>query len=110
MATLWMRFRVEALSSGIQQWSAEHYKRLLDIAVAPLAGLYRVVTDEGDGRTWMTTPEYRQIAAFKKAALDPQPSLFSGQLPGNSRLVDALPVAVETCVGNKRMCRGEPEG
>lgn len=89
-AALWARFRTEALSGGIQKWSVEHYKRLLDIATAPPAGLYRVVTDEGDGRTWLTTPDYQRVAAFKKSAVDPKPSLFSGRLPGNTRLVEAL--------------------
>ena len=79
-AALWARFRTEALSGGIQKWSVERYKRLLDIAAAPPAGLYRIVTDEGDGRTWLTTPDYQQIAAFKKPAVDPKPSLFSGRL------------------------------
>lgn len=91
-AALWARFRTEALSGGIQKWAVEHYKRLLDIAAAPPAGLYRIVTSESDGRTWLTTPDYQRIAAFKKPALDPKPSLFSGRLPGNTRLVDALRV------------------
>ena len=91
-AALWARFRTEALSGGIQKWSVEHYKRLLDIAAAPHAGLYRIVTDEGDGRTWLATPDYQRIAAFKKPAVDPKPSLFSGRLPGNTRLVKALRV------------------
>lgn len=91
-AALWARFRTEALSGGIQKWSVEHYKRLLDIATAPPAGLYRVVTDEGDARTWLTTPDYQRVAAFKKSAVDPKPSLFSGRLPGDSRLVEALRV------------------
>ncbi|MDF1631420.1 DEAD/DEAH box helicase [Mycoplana sp. MJR14] len=89
-AALWARFRTEALSGGIQKWSVEHYSRLLDIEVAPPAGLYRIVTDEGDGRTWLATPDYRHIAAFRKPAVDPKPSLFSGRLSGNTRLVEAL--------------------
>ena len=91
-AALWARFRTEALSGGIQKWSIEHYKRLLDTATAPPAGLYRIVTGDGDGRTWMATPDYQRVAAFKKSALDPKPSLFSGRLPGNTRLVEALRV------------------
>jgi hypothetical protein len=91
-AALWARFRTEALSGGIQKWSVEHYEGLLDIAVAPPAGLYRIVTDEGDGRTWLATPDYKLIAAFKKPAVDPKPSLFSGRLSGNTRLVEALRV------------------
>ena len=91
-AALWARFRTEALSGGIQKWSVEHYERLLDIAVAPPSGLYRIVTDEGDGRTWLAAPDYRRIAAFKKPAVDPKPSLFSGRLPGKSKIVDALRV------------------
>ncbi|WEO70019.1 MULTISPECIES: DEAD/DEAH box helicase [Rhizobium/Agrobacterium group] len=89
-AALWARFRTEALSGGIQKWSVEHYSRLLDIEVAPPAGLYRIVTDEGDGRTWLATPDYRHIAAFRKPAVDPKPSLFSGRLSGDTRLVEAL--------------------
>ena len=91
-AALWARFRTEALSGRIQKWSIKHYKRLLDTAAAPPAGLYRIVTDEGDGRTWLATPDYQRIAMFKKSAVDPNPSLFSGRLPGNTRLVEALRV------------------
>ena len=91
-SALWARFRTEALSGGIQKWSIEHYKRSLDVAVAPPAGLYRIVTDEGDGRTWLATPDYQRVATFKKPAVDPKPSLFSGRLPGNTRLVAALRV------------------
>jgi hypothetical protein len=91
-AALWARFRTEALSGGIQKWSVEHYKRLLDIAAAPPAGLYRIITDEGDGRTWLATPDYQRIAPFRKPALDPKPSLFSGRLPGNTRLAETMRV------------------
>lgn len=91
-AALWARFRTEALSGGIQKWSVVRHKRLLDIEAAPPAGLYRIVTDEGDGRTWLTTPDYQSVAAFKKAAIDPKPSLFFGRLPGDTRLVEALRV------------------
>lgn len=91
-AALWARFRTEALSGGIQKWSVERYERMLDIEAAPPAGLYRIVTDEGDGRTWLVTPDYQRVAAFKKQAVDPKPSLFSGQLPGKSRLVEVLRV------------------
>lgn len=91
-SALWARFRTEALSGGIQKWSVERYKRLLDTESSPPAGLYRILTDEGDARTWLTTPDYQRIAVFKKPAVDPKPSLFSGQLPGKTRLVDALRV------------------
>ena len=91
-AALWARFRTEALSGGIQKWSVEHYKRLLDTAAAPPAGLYRIVTDEEDGRTWLATPDYQRIAAFRKPAIDPKPSLFAGRLPGKTKLVKSLRV------------------
>ena len=91
-AALWAQFRTEALSGGIQKWSINNYKRLLDTPAAPPAGLYRIVTDEGDGRTWLATPDYQRIAAFKRPAADPKPSLFSGRLSGNTRLVEALRV------------------
>ena len=89
-AALWARFRTEALSGGIQRWSVERYKRLLDVAAYPPAGLYRIVTDDGDGQTWLATADYRKIAPFIKSALDPKPSLFSGRLQGNTKLVEAL--------------------
>ena len=91
-AALWARFRTDALSGGIQKWSVEHDKRLLDTAADPPAGLYRIVNDEGEGRTWLTSPDYQRIAVFKQSAVDPKPSLFSGRLPGNSRLVEVLRV------------------
>ena len=53
--------------------------------------LVRTVTG-ADGRTWLATPDYHRVAAFKRPAVDPKPSLFSGRLPGNTRLVDALRV------------------
>jgi hypothetical protein len=66
-AALWARFRTEALSGGIQKWSVEHYKRLLDIAAAPPAGLYRIVTDEGDGRTWLAGRSVQEVGGRPKA-------------------------------------------
>jgi predicted heme/steroid binding protein len=91
-AALWARFRTEALSGGIQKWAIERYQRLLDIPTlsAPPAGLYRIITDEGDGRTWLATPDYKRLAAFRKPAVDPKPSLFSGRLSGGTSRVDAL--------------------
>lgn len=91
-AALWARFRTDALSSGIQKWSIERYSRLLDISElpAPPAGLYRIITDEGDGRTWLSTPDYRDVVAFAKHAVDPKPSLFSGRLSGETAMVEAL--------------------
>lgn len=89
-AALWARFRTEALSSGIQRWSIRHCRRLLDIGTAPPAGLYRIATNEDDGRTWLVTPDYQRVAVFKKPALDPKPSLFSGRLQGNTKLVEVV--------------------
>jgi predicted heme/steroid binding protein len=93
-AALWARFRTEALSGGIQRWSIERRRRLLDVPAssAPPSGLYRIITDEGDGRTWLATPDFRRVAGFRKAAVDPKPSLFSGRLPGGTSVVDALRV------------------
>lgn len=93
-AALWARFRTEALSGGIQKWSIYRNRRLLDVPVesAPRAGLYRIITDEGDGRTWLATPDYQRLAAFRKHAVDPKPSLLSGRLPEGVNLVDVLRV------------------
>lgn len=88
-AAIWARFRTGALSDGILSWSITRRNRLLDIEVPPPAGLYRIVTDEGDGRTWLTTPDYQQVAVFKKPSVDPKPSLFFladyGATPNSSR-------------------------
>jgi hypothetical protein len=89
-AALWARFRTEALSGAVQKWSAQHFKRLLEVDAPPAKGLYRVVTDEGDGRTWLATPDFQRVAAFKQPAVDPKPSVFFGRLPGGTRVVDAL--------------------
>lgn len=92
-AALWARFRTEALSGGIQKWNVELIKRLLDVPAgvpAPRPGLYRIITDAGDGHTWLVTPDYRRLVQFKKPAVDPKPSLFSGRIAGRTTLVDVL--------------------
>jgi hypothetical protein len=64
-AALWARFRTEALSGGIQKWNVERNRRSLDVppgSAAPSAGLYRIITDAGDGRTWIATADYRRLA------------------------------------------------
>jgi hypothetical protein len=94
-AALWARFRTEALSGGIQKWNVERNKRLLDLPAGtapPPPGLYRIVTDAGDGRTWLSTPDYRRLASFRKPVLDPKPSLFSGRIVGKTTLVEVLRV------------------
>ncbi|MGY0634049.1 DEAD/DEAH box helicase [Luteimonas sp. A478] len=96
-AALWARFRTEALSGGIQRWSIKRFRRLLDTGAVPPAGLYRIITDDGDGRAWLATADYQPVAAFRNPTVDPKPSLLSGRLSGNTRLVDVL-----------RVGRGEP--
>jgi hypothetical protein len=93
-AALWKRFRVEALSGGIQKWTIASWKRLLDVPASsppPSKALYRILPngDEG-GRTWLATPDYQLIAPFKKAVPDTKPSLLSGRLPGKTFVVDAI--------------------
>jgi hypothetical protein len=91
-AALWARFRAEALSGGIQKWSIKRYRRLLDApdGMAPPAGLYRILTDEEDGRTWLATPDYQRKAPFMRPAVDPKPSLSFGRLDGRGSLVSVL--------------------
>jgi len=91
-ASLWARFRTEALSSSVQKWTVEGYRRLLDSETAPPAGLYRIVTEDGGARTWLTTPDFERVAPFKKPAVDPKPSILFGRLSGKTKLVDALRV------------------
>ena len=64
----------------------------MSIELAPPAGFYRIITGDGDGRTWLTSPDYDRIAAFERPAVDPKPSVFSGYLPGRTKVVDALRV------------------
>jgi len=61
-------------SGGTQKWSVERYKRLLDLTAAPPAALHRIVTNEGDGRAWLVTPDYQRVAAFKKPVVNPKPT------------------------------------
>ena len=95
-AGLWAHFRTEALSGGTKMWSIKGYERMLDIALPPRPGLYRIETYEGDGRTWLVTPDYRRVAPFEVSAAGPKPNLFTGRLLGNTRLVEAVRVGPRT--------------
>ena len=92
-ASLWSRFRAEALSGAIQRWSIQDYKRLLDWPAAgpksPPAGLYRVLARGDDGRSWLATPDYQMVAPFRKNVTDVRPALLSGSLGGGTQLVQA---------------------
>ena len=92
MAALWKRFREEALSGGIQAWSVASWKRLLDLpdgAARPSQGLYRIETDPEDpNTTWLSTPDYRRVAPFKKSVRDLRPSLFAARLAGGTAVAD----------------------
>jgi len=44
-------------------------------SVSPSAALSRIVTNEGDGRAWLVTPDYQRVAAFKKPAVNPKPTV-----------------------------------
>jgi hypothetical protein len=109
-AALWARFRTEALSGGIQKWSIERHRRFLDVSAdsTPPAGLYRIITDEADGRTWLATPDYQLVAPFKKPAVDPKPSLLSGRVPENkaAAVVDAIRIGC----GKLRWPRADAKG
>ncbi len=92
MAALWRRFRDEVLSGGIQAWSIASWKRLLDIpegAARPSSGLYRIEEDPDDpNMTWLSTPDYRRIAPFKKSVRDLKPSLFAARLAGGTSVAE----------------------
>lgn len=93
-AALWAQFRTDALSEGIQKGSVEHFMSLLDAAIVPPAGFYRIVFDKTDGRTWLTTPDYQHVGAFKTPVIAPKPSFFFGRLSGNTRFVEVLRMGV----------------
>ena len=88
-ASLWAHFRTEALRAGIQNGllniiSVCLIPRLPLLLVFIGSSLTRGRTDlAGDARLFAD-------AAFKKSAVDPKPSLFSGRVPGNTVLVDVL--------------------
>jgi hypothetical protein len=92
MAALWRRFREQVLSGGIQAWSIASWKRLLDLpdgAARPSPGLYRIETDpDAPDTTWLSTPDYRRIARFKKSVRDLRPSLFAARLVGGTSVAD----------------------
>ncbi len=90
--------RTEALSGGIQKWSVERYKRLsIPSPPRPLASIESSPTkgtaDLADN------PRLPADRRLQEASVDPKPSLFSGQLPGKTRLVDLYASAAESCVG-----------
>lgn len=93
-AALWARFRTEALSGGVQEWSITQYKRQLKgpVRSAPPPGLYRILTGRSTGRTWLSTPDFRRLAVFTMSPIDPKPSLIFGRLAGGTLLVDVLRV------------------
>lgn len=92
-AALWRRFRDDMLGGGIQSWSIQRWKRLLDLpdgASRPPAGLYRIEIDaDDDTTTWLWTPDYRRIAPFKKSVRDPKPSQLVASLAGGTAVADA---------------------
>jgi len=91
-AALWKRFREEVLSGGIQAWSIASWKRLLDLpdgVARPPPGLYRIEMDPGaPDVTWLSTPDYRRIAPFKKSVSDVKPSLFMARLAGGTSVAE----------------------
>ena len=90
MAALWRRFREEVLSGGILAWTIASWKRLLDLpdgAPRPSPGLYRIEANDPD-TTWLSTPDYRRIAPFKKSVRDLKPSLFAARLQGGSSVAE----------------------
>jgi hypothetical protein len=91
-AALWRRFREEVLSGGIQAWTMTSWKRLLDLPdsiAPPPAGLYRVELDGDEpDATWLSTPDYRRIARFKKSPRDAKPSIFVARMAGGTGLAE----------------------
>jgi hypothetical protein len=93
-AGLWKRFRAEALSGGVQKWTIASFRRLLDLPTGsshPPRGLYRILPNsDAGGRTWLSTPDYRLVAPFRRALRDPAPSLLVGKLVGDTSVVEAV--------------------
>ncbi|MBP2277002.1 DEAD/DEAH box helicase [Sphingomonas sp. PL20] len=92
-AALWQRFRIEILSGGAQKWTVGSFTRRFDVPAGsrhPKPGLYRVETDPGDeGKTWLTTPDYRRLVPFRKSLSDPKPSLIVAEVSKTDELAVA---------------------
>ena len=91
-AALWRRFRDEILGGGTQTWSVASWKQALDLpdgTAHPSPGLYRIEIDADEpGKTWLSTPDYRRIAPFKKSVRDLRPSLFVARLAAGASVAD----------------------
>ena len=58
-----------------------------------MQGRYRVLpVADDEGRTWLVTPDDKFVAPFKKAIIDPKPSLLLGVLSGGTKVVDVVRV------------------
>jgi hypothetical protein len=90
-AALWRRFRDETLSGGIQRWRVMSWKRALSrlgVGETLAGGLYRIEIDDDAQETWLTTPDYRRVALFKKPLRNSEPSLFMARLAERATIVD----------------------
>lgn len=106
-AALWARFRTEALSGGIQKWSVERYKRLLDIEAVPPAGLYRIVTDEGDGRPGWQPPTTSGSPRSRSRRSILNPASFRAGCRAILGSWKPCASAAENCAGRLPMRKGE---
>ena len=90
-SALWARFRTDALSGGIQKWSVERYKRLLDTespARWPLSDRHR-------RRGWPDLAGSSRLPAdrrLQEASGWSQAQLILGPVAAQDPLVDALRV------------------
>ena len=89
-AKLWSRFRTDALKCRIEKWTITSFKRKLDTSEVPNKGLYRIINNSEDSRTWLATPDYKKISAFETPIVDPNPSLLSGRILENGKQVKVL--------------------
>lgn len=90
-ASLWMRFRDDVLSEGVQKWGTQNSKRTLDFSdgtVRPPAGVYRIEIDEPHGDVWVCTPDYKRLVRLNRRVNDSNPSLFTARfVEGDNRVL-----------------------
>jgi hypothetical protein len=92
-ASLWARFREEALAGEAQRWSTQSFGRLLAAGPKLPPGLYRLGWEKREGRAWLVTPDFRLVAPLAEPLNGGGGLLCSAQVSGKS------PVVEITCLG-----------
>lgn len=91
-AAIWQRFRQTVLRGDAEPWANQTWACALDLAgrrppVPP--GIYRIEVDETQGKAWLATPDFQQLAPLKGSIHDRSPSVLMARV---DRAGDAVSV------------------